>query len=175
MARFADRLIFDTDAGAIRDGEIRYFMFRADVFTTMVASLEPAHVAAVVDAFAAAVRERGRRSLEKYLRELKAANEDESALAETIMRAAPSLGWGVWTLEQVENGFDLTVVDSPFAIENTARLPSCGPIRGMLTAYAELMLDCPVTVKEIECRGMHTNNDYCRFTARINSDNSSES
>ena len=115
MARFADRLIFDTDAGAIRDGEIRYFMFRADVFTTMVASLEPAHVAAVVDAFAAAVRERGRRSLEKYLRELKAANEDESALAETIMRAAPSLGWGVWTLEQVENGFDLTVVDSQIA------------------------------------------------------------
>ena len=59
----------------------------------------------------------------------------------------------------------LTVRNSPFAAGYGASdVPVCHPIRGMLTAVGEMVLDRPVTVVETACAAMGA--PECRFEVR---------
>lgn len=158
MGGFLERAIWAE--GRILDGEIRYLMLRADVLMGLFRRLDGAARLQALEAFAASVREGGRRSAEHY-RRLGAA--DRAALLTAIEATAPELGWGRWRFETGDDGWRLAVEDSPFAAGfGPAEAPVCAPIRGMLGALADLLLGPGARIAEVACAAAGA--EACRFT-----------
>ena len=149
MKSFRDRLVFDPDRGEYRDGDIRYMMIRPDALMGLIAELPPELRPRVLEAFARSIHRFGGRSARAYQQ---AGSTDAAALLRTIEQTAPQLGWGHWELGRAGNGLALTVRNSPFAA-GAGRGPQavCAPIRGMLTAVGEMVLETPVVVIETAC------------------------
>jgi uncharacterized protein len=159
--RVLDRMVFDTDTGEIRDGEIRYLMLRTDALMDVFRRLpEPARREAL-QAFADSIFENGGRSAAKY----KAGGAEGQALLDMIAETAPQLGWGTWTF--VERGPERLVVEvrnSPFVHGyGAAPMPVCAPIVGMLRAVSAMVLGAPTAVDETGCAAQA--GAVCRFVA----------
>jgi len=157
MSEFLGRLSWRD--GRILDGDIRYLMLRADVLMDVFRRLTPSAREEAFEAFARSVRDGGRRSAERY-RKLGAG--DAERLLATIESTAPQLGWGLWSFAVDDGGWDLGVVDSPFAAAyGCAEAPVCAPIRGMLLALADLLLGGRAEVREVACVAVGA--ETCRF------------
>lgn len=151
---FRQRISFDTDAGEIRDGAIRYLIMRPDALMGMFARLSPAARAEAIDALAASVAENGGKSVKAY-RDNGAA--DPEALMQTIVATSADLGWGDWSFDRTDDtGFAVTVRNSPFADGiGSSDVPVCGAIRGILTAMGPLLTGGKdVTVTETDCHAV---------------------
>jgi predicted hydrocarbon binding protein len=160
------RLRFDTESGAVFDATRRYVLVRADVLTGLFDELgEPAKSDAL-RAFGRSVARPGADSVRAYI-----AASGTDALAQTMERAAASLGWGRWQLEGSGDPDDavpslrLAVENSPFV---AAAAPSAGPvchaIAGMLEAIAAALWKRPAIAHETRCRAQH-GDGLCRFVA----------
>lgn len=165
MSDIRQRLHWDTTAGQIRDGEVRYLLIRPDTLMGMFAALAPAARAEALVALAHSTATHGAKSARRY-QALGAA--DVAALTATIERTAPLLGWGIWRLgRDAGGGFDLEVDNSPFAASYGpgAAAPVCAPIAGMLQAVAELVGGRPAQVEETVCAALGA--PSCRFRATL--------
>lgn len=163
MSDIRERLRWDSGAGEIRDGEVRYLLIRPDTLMGMFASLAPAAQAEALAALAQSTATHGAKSARRY-QALGAA--DTAALLATIERTAPLLGWGIWRLGRAADGsLDLEVRNSPFAagFGPGATAPVCAPISGMLRAVAELVGGRPTRVEETACAASGA--PACRFHA----------
>jgi predicted hydrocarbon binding protein len=162
MTKFRDRLVYDAEHGEYRDGDIRYMMIRPDALMGMIAEL-PADVRPLaLEAFARSIRSFGGRSARSYQATGAA---DAAALLGVIQETAPQLGWGRWQLVRTAEGIALSVENSPFAAgAGRSPYPVCAPIRGMLTAVGEMVLDEPVDVVETACAA--TGAPCCQFAVR---------
>ncbi|MFN0186422.1 MAG: hypothetical protein ACKVQR_21625 [Aquabacterium sp.] len=187
MTTLRERLVFDTAQGAVRDGDRRYLLMRADVLMGALRALEPAARGAMLAAMADVVRYHGGRSLDAYA---EAAPGDPQALIDATLAAAADLGWGRWMLQADADGLHLVVQHSPFAagwlmvdgdaganagaladVSMDAATPAvavCAPITGMLRALATRVRPAPpgarLVVQESSC--MAAGADCCRFEAR---------
>lgn len=163
MNGFWDRAEKDPAAGEIRDGDTRYLLFRVDVIAAMLAGLDDAARAQALAAFAAAVREHGGQSLQRYFGMV---GRDTDALFDAVCRTAGDLGWGSWTLDRSVDAIILDVLNSPFAATQiTADKPMCSPILGMFEALAEIVFGAPATVTETRCAAVGTDESVCSFYA----------
>jgi predicted hydrocarbon binding protein len=160
--RLLDRLVHDTAAGEIRDGDIRYLMFRTDAVMGLFKRLPEAARREALAALADSIEENGGRSAAAY----RASGAAGSALLDVIVETAPQLGWGVWNF--VERGPDrllLEVRNSPFVHGfGTSATPICSPITGMLRAVSAMVLDGPTVVEEAGCVAQGA--AVCRFLVR---------
>ena len=157
---FRERLVWD--GGEIRDGEIRYLMIRPDGLMGMFARLSAGAREEALEAVCASIAEHGAKSAGAY-RAMGA--DDASALLDVIVRTAPQLGWGEWSFAEAgPDRLALRVDNSPFAAgSGGADGPVCAPIRGMLTALAGMIFDCPVRVFETDCAACGASS--CLFAA----------
>jgi predicted hydrocarbon binding protein len=161
MTRLAQRLAFDAEHGEIRDQARRYLMLRPDVLMGMLRRLEPPARDAALDAFAASVAEHGKDSVLAYLAHL---GGDRVRLLQAMQDAAADLGWGRWRFELRQGGLRLSVENSPFVAGFGHSVhPVCAPIRGMLQAVAEVVLEARVMVSESACAA--TDAVVCVFEA----------
>jgi predicted hydrocarbon binding protein len=160
--RLLDRLVHDTAVGEIRDGDIRYLMFRADAVMGLFKRLPEAARRDALAALADSIEENGGRSAAAY----RASGAAGSALLDVIVETAPQLGWGSWTF--IERGPDrlvLEVRNSPFVHGfGASAMPICAPITGMLRAVSAMVLDAPTVVEEADCGAQ--GKEICRFVAR---------
>ena len=162
MTPFRERLKFDAEAGEYRDGAIRYMMIRPDALMGMIAELPEALQPEVFAAFARSIRRHGGHSAREYQRGGAATAEH---LLRVIEETAPQLGWGRWTLTHGGDTITLAVRNSPFAAgAGASRSPVCTPIRGMLSALAELVFGEEATVAETTCAACGA--DACTFIAK---------
>jgi uncharacterized protein len=160
VTNFRDRLVYDAEHGEYRDGDIRYMMIRPDALMGMIAELPEDARPQALEAFARSIRSFGGRSARSYQA---AGAADAAALLEVIQQTAPQLGWGRWRLERTADGLVLAVENSPFAAAMAhSPYPVCAPIRGMLTAIGEMVMDEAVVVDETECAA--TGASCCRFS-----------
>lgn len=159
---FLDRLIHDTAAGEIRDGDIRYLMFRTDAVMGLFKRLPEAARREALAALADSIAEHGGRSAAAY----RASGAAGLTLLDVIVETAPQLGWGTWTF--VERGPErlvLEVRNSPFVHGfGASPTPVCAPITGMLRAVSAMVLDAATTVEELTCAAQ--GHALCRFVAR---------
>lgn len=156
-----ERLAWAPGEGAVRDGEVRYLLLRADTLMTMFALLPAEERARALAALAEAVRRRGGDSARRYMAGLDGPDELYRAVAET----AAQLGWGAWTFRRGAGGPPaLTVRNSPFAeAYGPSATPVCAAIAGMLAAVAEAATGRPHTAEETRCRAGGAAS--CRFRA----------
>jgi predicted hydrocarbon binding protein len=160
VTTFRDRLRFDAERGEYRDGDIRYMMIRPDALMGMIAELPEATRPIALEAFARSIRRAGGRSARSYQA---AGSADAADLLHVIEQTAPQLGWGRWRLARSADTVTLTVENSPFvAGSGPSPHPVCAPIRGMLAAVGEIVLDEPVAVTETTCAAMGA--PCCSFT-----------
>ncbi len=161
---FRERLTWDGETGALRDGAIRYLMIRPDALMGIFKRLsEPARREALA-AFADFIYENGGKSATAY-RALGGA--EGRALLDVIAATAPQLGWGRWQFTtRPDGGLDLVVRHSPF-VEGfgPAAAPVCAPIVGMLRVVSQMVLGAPTAADETACACQ--GHDSCRFSARI--------
>jgi len=160
--RLLDRLVHDTAAGEIRDGNIRYVMLRTDALMGLFQRLaEPARAQALA-ALGDSIHENGGRSAAAY----RASGAAGSALLDVIVETAPQLGWGLWTFaDRGPERLVLEVRNSPFVHgHGPSATPVCSPIAGMLRAVAGMVLDAPADVEESLCAAH--GGAVCRFIAR---------
>jgi predicted hydrocarbon binding protein len=156
---FRDRLAFDPDRGEYRDGNIRYLMIRPDALMGILKELPEAQRPDVLAAFARSITHHGGQSARTYRA---AGAADAAALAATIERTAPELGWGKWTLAIGDGRMDLIVANSPFAAGyGPSATPVCHPILGMLRAVGPMVLGGPVAAAETRCAAQGAPD--CRF------------
>jgi uncharacterized protein len=160
---FRERLTWDGETGALRDGAIRYLMIRPDALMGIFKRLsEPARREALA-AFAESICENGGKSAASY-RALGGA--DGRALLDVIAATAPQLGWGLWQFASRSDGdLDLVVRSSPF-VEGFGRAaePVCAPIVGMFRIVSQMVLGAPTVATETACACQ--GHAACRFLAR---------
>jgi uncharacterized protein len=158
MAGVRERLVFDSEAGTVRDGPRRYLLMRPDVLMGLFARLDPQARAVALQAFTTAAGQHGGDSLAAYFANV---GEDAEALLDATAAAAADLGWGRWSFARDGDRLRLVVTDSPFAhgfaaatggtatggtategaaTGGTAQEPVCAPICGLLSAAAGLVL-----------------------------------
>lgn len=151
------RLVWDGARGQVRDGPRRYLLMRPDVLMGTVAAMTPACRVAFLEGWAASTCAQGADSLRAYAASV---GGHPQALIEATTAAAADLGWGRWAMRlDAETGaLRLTVTDSPFvagwhAATGGALAPEavCAPIRGILQALAQALIDAPVQVTEEAC------------------------
>lgn len=169
MSAIVRRLVFDTAAGEIRDGQRRYVLIRPDVLMGALHELDGTTRQRVLEALAASSERNGGRSVHAYAR-----IDRGTALLDTMCETAAGLGWGKWHMTLGPDRLDLTVHNSPFAQgHGKAARPVCAPIAGMLGSVAATLFEGPVLVEEIGCAA-HAASPVCRFVARARSAVSSE-
>ena len=161
MTPLEQRLVFDLEAGEVRDGERRYLLMRPDVLMGALERLDAEARVRVLEAFADSAAEYGGKSVHDYLAEPGATIE---GLPEIIRVAAAALGWGRWDFESVPGSVRLTVHNSPFAAGfGPCAHPVCAPISGVLRSVVESVLQGPVFVTESACAAQGAS--ACRFVA----------
>jgi uncharacterized protein len=161
---FRERLAWDAETGALRDGALRYMLIRPEALMGIFTRLsEPARREAFA-AFADSIYEHGRTSAKSY-RALGGA--EGRALLDVIVATAPPLGWGIWQFaSRTDGGLDLAVRHSPFAEGfGAAAAPVCTPIVGMFRVVSEMVLGGPTVVQEASCASAGP--ATCRFVARV--------
>src|SRR4051794_1965702 len=94
MPALHERLVFDTERGAVVDGPRRYVLLRADVLMGLFANLEGDARAAALEAFRRSVAAHGSDSVQAYRQAVVA-----EALPSLMEAAAASLGWGRWRFD----------------------------------------------------------------------------
>jgi hypothetical protein len=112
LAGLRGRLVFDAEAGTVRDGPRRYLLMRPDVLMGMFARLDPNARGAALQALAASAEQQGGDSLAGYFESL---GRDGDALLQATAAAAADLGWGRWSFHRDGDVLRLVVTDSPFA------------------------------------------------------------
>ncbi len=163
-APLAQRLVFDTQLGEVRDHDRRYLLMRPDVLMGTLRLLDDEMRACVLAAFAESAAVHGKRSILAYVAGL--GPDAGAALLDLIRRTSPALGWGCWELERRGDALSLAVTNSPFAAGYGAAIqPVCAPIAGIFRTIAEVVLAGPVQAEETTCAavGGHAT---CRFVAR---------
>ena len=149
MKSFQERLEWDTQDGAINDGDIPYLLIRPDSLMGIFEFMPETERAAAFEAFARSTAHYGKGSAESY-QTLGVAQTD--ALLVIIAETAPQLGWGIWTFNRSADKLSLSVRNSPFAAGyGDSDVPVCAPIRGMLEAVGSLVLGEAVVVRETDC------------------------
>jgi hypothetical protein len=128
---------------------------RPDVLMGAVVGMVPAYRQSFLAGWATSTRDHGADSLRAYAQMVQG---DRQALIDATVAAAADLGWGRWVITLEHGSLQLEVLDSPFVAGwqaasdgRTADEPVCAPIRGMLQALAELVLEGPVEVQETHC------------------------
>ena len=150
-----ERLTWNPAQGRVCDGPRRYLLTRPDVLMGAVLAMAPPARRSFVSALAASTRDHGADSLRAYEQMVQG---DRQALIDATAAAAADLGWGCWSIRFQDGSLQLEVLDSPFAAGwlaasdgRTSDEPVCAPIRGMLQALAEVVLEGPVEVQEANC------------------------
>lgn len=189
-----ERLAWDPALGRISDGPRRYLLMRPDVLMGAVEAMAPAHRGSFLSSWQMSTCQHGADSLRAYAQMV---HGDRHALLQATVAAAADLGWGRWALTLEDGLLRLEVLDSPFVAGwlaasqgRPSQEPVCAPIRGMLQALAEVVLEGPVAVQEDDCAALQaqascpsevpaTSGDdggqahgapcTCRFTARARS------
>jgi hypothetical protein len=189
-----ERLAWDPALGRISDGPRRYLLMRPDVLMGAVEAMAPAHRGSFLSSWQMSTCQHGADSLRAYAQMVQG---DRHALLQATVAAAADLGWGRWALTLEDGLLHLEVLDSPFVAGwlaasqgRPSEEPVCAPIRGMLQALAEVVLEGPVAVQEDDCAALQaqascpsevpaTSGDdggqahgapcTCRFTARARS------
>ena len=189
-----ERLAWDPALGRISDGPRRYLLMRPDVLMGAVEAMAPTHRGSFLSSWQMSTCQHGADSLRAYAQMVQG---DRHALLQATVAAAADLGWGRWALTLEDGLLHLEVLDSPFVAGwlaasqgRPSEEPVCAPIRGMLQALAEVVLEGPVEVQEAECAALQaqascpsevpaTSGDdggqahgapcTCRFTARARS------
>lgn len=189
-----ERLAWDPALGRISDGPRRYLLMRPDVLMGAVEAMAPAHRGSFLSSWQMSTCQHGADSLRAYAQMV---HGDRHALLQATVAAAADLGWGRWALTLEDGLLHLEVLDSPFVAGwlaasqgRPSQEPVCAPIRGMLQALAEVVLEGPVAVQEDDCAALQaqascpsevpaTSGDdggqahgapcTCRFTARARS------
>lgn len=153
---FQERLTWHAESGEIRDGAVRYMLIRPDALMAVFAGLASAPRALALDMFRQAVLTFGSRSAAKY-------NADAtSPLIDVVAATAPQLGWGRWSVERIDGGYRVVVMNSPFAAGfGASDLPVCAPIAGMLQAVGTIMGGDASVAHETHCAAVH--GDRCEF------------
>lgn len=153
-----ERLAWDPAQGRVCDGPRRYLLMRPDVLMGAVVAMVPAYRQSFLVGWAQSTRDHGADSLRAYAQMVQG---DHEALMHATVQAAADLGWGRWSLTLEDGLLHLAVLDSPFVAGWLAASqgrpsdePVCAPIRGMLQALAEVVLQGPVEVEETHCRAM---------------------
>ncbi|MEJ1158400.1 4-vinyl reductase [Prosthecomicrobium sp. N25] len=158
---FKDRLRLDEAEGAWWDQGRRYMLIRPDALMGLFLNLPAERRAEAFEALARSITRQGADSARAY----RAMGGAGPGLLDIVAATAPQLGWGRWTFSLEPDLLRLTVSNSPFAAGYGASdAPVCHPIRGMMTAVGEMVLDRPVTVVETACAAMGAPD--CRFEAR---------
>lgn len=158
---FKDRLTLDEAQGAWWDQGRRYMLIRPDALMGLFRELPAAMRGEAFAALARSITRQGADSARAY----RAMGGTGPALLDVVAATAPQLGWGRWRFELEPDLLRLTVTNSPFAAGyGSADEAVCHPIRGMMTAVGEMVLDRPVTVVETHCAAMGA--PECRFEAR---------
>jgi len=152
------RIRFDDTSGALRDGDVRYVVMRADGLMGAFAGSPTG-----LSALSRSVYEHGRLSVQKYQSEL---THEIGDLLATIEGTAAELGWGVWRFAWSERvSLTLSVWSSPFAeVMVPASMPTCAPILGMFQAIAEAALGAGTRVVEAKCSACGA--PACEFVAK---------
>ena len=155
-----ERLAWDPALGRISDGPRRYLLMRPDVLMGAVAAMAPAHQGSFLSSWQMSTCQHGADSLRAYAQMV---HGDRHALLQATVAAAADLGWGRWSLTLEAGTLHLEVLDSPFvggwlaaSQGRPSQEPVCAPIRGMLQALAEVVLEGPVAVQEAECGAVQT-------------------
>jgi hypothetical protein len=155
-----ERLAWDPAQGRVCDGPRRYLLMRPDVLMGAVVGMVPAYRQSFLVGWAQSTRDHGADSLRAYAQMVQG---DRDALMQATVEAAADLGWGRWSLTLEDGALHLQVQDSPFVAGWAAASPGqssdepvCAPIRGMLQALAEVVLQGPVDVEETHCRAVQT-------------------
>lgn len=160
MNAFWDRIVTDTAAGTIHDGDRRYLMLRPDVLMGMFRNLPADARAAALTALAASARENGGKSVSAYRQ-----SGGQTLLVQTMVDGAAAFGWGRWQVTGAAHEVSLEVADSPFAAGfGPSDTPVCAPIAGIFHSLARTLLERNVTVTEVRCAAQHGGS--CRFVAR---------
>jgi len=174
MAALHERLVFDTERGAVLDGPRRYVLMRADVLMGLFANLDGDARVAALDAFRRSVAEHGSDSVRVYREAVV-----RQALPALMEAAAASLGWGRWRFDADDlavshlhadgdpaaaRGLRLAVADSPFAAAAPHGGVACHAIVGMLEAVGGALFDAPVEAHETHCAAQG-GDAVCRFVA----------
>ncbi|MFN6980260.1 MAG: V4R domain-containing protein [Gemmobacter sp.] len=145
---FLERLRHDPASGAHFDETRRYMMIRPEALMGIFRRLPAEGRAAALDALGASIFEMGSDSARAYA----AMGGGGLALAQTVARTAPELGWGVWTMDAAPDRLQLTVASSPFAAGfGPSDTPVCHAIAGMLRAVGGLVFGRPAMAHEIAC------------------------
>lgn len=180
-----ERLAWDPARGRVCDGPRRYLIMRPDVLMGAVVGMVPAYRQSFLAGWVTSTRDHGADSLRAYAQMVQG---DRQALIDATMAAAADLGWGRWAITLEHGSLQLEVLDSPFVAGwqaasdgRAADEPVCAPIRGMLQALAEVVLEGPVEVQETDCAAVQAGGPVnaqaapvpahgavcaCRFTAR---------
>ncbi|MHA4836418.1 V4R domain-containing protein [Sphingopyxis sp. MSC1_008] len=149
MDQFKDRLQWDVEKGALKDGPVRYVLIRADALMGLFRNLPGVQRREALDALKRSVTKFGGRSARRYDDERGAADPDILTL---VAAGAPQLGWGHWTIDRDGNRPQVIVKNSPFARAFCdAGEPVCAPISGMLQAAATIAFGHAVSVQEVHC------------------------
>lgn len=158
---FRDRLILDEAEGAWWDQSRRYLLIRPDALMGIFRELPPDRRGEAFAALARSITRQGADSARAY----RAMGGEGAGLLDIVASTAPQLGWGRWQFSLEPGMLRLTVANSPFAAGyGPSDVPVCHPIRGMMAAVGEMVLDRPVTVVETACAAMGAPD--CRFEAR---------
>ena len=171
MAGLRERLLFDSEAGAVRDGPRRYLLMRPDVLMGLFARLDASVRTTALEAFAESAEQQGGDSLRAYFASL---GGERDAFLESTAAAAADLGWGRWQFSREADALRLVVAGSPFAQgwPGAQREPVCAPIRGLLAAAATLVLGAeakdhgPAGVRAEEWACAAAGHRRCEFVAR---------
>lgn len=160
MNTFWERIVTDTVAGTIFDGDRRYFLMRPDVLMGMFRNLPEESRVLAMAALAASAREHGGKSVAAYRQA-----GGKTLLAQTMVDGAAAFGWGRWTVASHAHEVELDVVDSPFAAgHGPSATPVCAPIAGIFHSLARTLLERDLEVTEVRCAAQH--GGACRFVAR---------
>lgn len=151
---------FDSLAGEVRDGDIRYLLIRPDVLMGLFGNLESAARRDALLAIKNSAFECGKASMYEY-RKLEFSSPDE--MLQFFCASAARLGWGSFAYEISEAGMPVfEVTNSPFAAGyGTSDQPVCAPVVGILEAFAEVFLDKSQIMQEVACAAQGA--DRCRF------------
>lgn len=149
LGQFTDRLQWDAEKGALKDGPVRYVLIRADALMGLFRNLPGIQRREALNALKCSVNKFGGRSARRYDNERGADDPDVLTL---VAAGASQLGWGRWTVDRDGNRPRVIVEDSPFAEAfGDAGEPVCAPISGMLQAAATIAFGHPVSAQEIHC------------------------
>jgi len=167
-----ERLAWDPTLGHISDGPRRYLLMRPDVLMGAAVAMTPVYRSSFLSSLESSTCEHGSDSLRAYAQMVQG---DRLALTRSTVSAAADLGWGRWSITQGADTLHLEVLDSPFAsgwraasLGRTSEEPVCAPIRGMLQALAEVVLQGPVTVQEDDCAAVQAQ-DSCPLEVPVTS------